>query len=73
MYVSVKYEQDGKWGTREYTYYSKLNLFPGQAVIAPTANNPKQLAIVTKANLPEPTFKCKEITELWKEDENAGD
>lgn len=65
MYVSVKYERDGKWGTQEYTYYSKLNLFPGQAVIAPTVNNPNQLAIVSQTNLPKPNFKCREITEVW--------
>lgn len=73
MYVAVKYEQDGKWSNKEYTYKTDLNLCEGVAVIAPTAKNPKQLAIISRINLPEPTFKCKEITELWKEDENAGD
>ena len=73
MYVAVKYEQDGKWSNKEYTYKTDLNLCEGMAVIAPTANNQKQVAIVSKTNLQEPTFKCKEIADLWKDDENAGD
>ena len=38
-------------------------LVQGDLVIAPTAKNPRQRALVKEINLPKPAFVCREITE----------
>lgn len=56
--VKVQYykgEINGYMG-REYTYRTDLPLKEGDRVIAPTAKDPVQRAIVTQVNLPESTI-----------------
>ena len=62
MIVKVKYykgEINGYAG-RDYTYRTSLPLQVGDHVIAPTAKEPNQRAIVTEINLPESV-----IDERW--------
>lgn len=63
IYVSVKYWKSGFYGGAEYTYKTALPLAPNDKVIAATAKEPRQRAIVTKINVPAPSFPCKEIAE----------
>lgn len=72
-YYEVQYKQgDNAWSERAYTYFSKLDLLLGQRVYAPTYKNPKQEARVFAVNVPEPSFTCKEITEVMPEGEDDG-
>lgn len=63
IHVSVKYWKSGFYGGSEYAYKTALPLAPNDKVIAPTAKEPRQRAIVTKINVAAPSFPCKEITE----------
>lgn len=65
MFVSVKYKIDEThFGERSYTYHTELPLHNGELVIAPTARNPKQIAVVCGIKMPQPSFACREITEM---------
>lgn len=64
MFVKVMYLKDnGYYSGGGYAYSTKLPLVQGDLVIAPTAKNPRQRALVKEINLPKPTFVCREITE----------
>ena len=71
-FVSVKYKQDERWSDKSYTYCANLDLHLGERVNAPTVKNPKQEALVVGVNMPEPPFKCREITELWTDEVEGG-
>lgn len=64
MYVRVMYykpEANGYSG-REYTYFTQMPLQEGDKVIAPTAKEPEQKAMVTEVNISET-----EISPEWKD------
>ena len=64
MYVRVQYyKETGFYAGGRYTYRTDLFLNEGDKVIAPTVGNPRQRAVVTDLDVPEPSFACKEITE----------
>lgn len=64
MFVKVMYLKDnGYYSGSGYAYSTKLPLVQGDLVIAPTAKNPRQRALVKEINLPKPAFVCREITE----------
>lgn len=64
MYVKVMYYKDESngYGGREYTYTTLLALKEGDKVIAPTAKEPRQKALVTEINVP-----VEEIDEAWRD------
>lgn len=67
MFVKVCYwneAYDGYSG-RDYAYTTSLPLKVGDKVIAPTAKNAEQRAMVTAVDLPKPPFACKEITRYY--------
>lgn len=71
-FVEVIYtDSDGVNNGRAYTYKTKLDLRLGQKVIAPTYRNSRQTATVTAVNCQNPQFKCKEITEVAPEEDEA--
>lgn len=64
MFVEVQYYKGtGFYAGAKYTYETRLGLLPGDKVIAPTVNEPRQRAIVKEVNLAAPRFPCREITE----------
>lgn len=64
MYVKVQYYKAfDMYAGRLYTYKTELALEPGDQVIAPTFNEPRQKAVVREINVDKPTFDCREITE----------
>lgn len=64
MFVKVMYlKENGYYSGCGYAYSTKLPLVQGDLVIAPTAKNPRQRALVKEINLPKPAFVCREITE----------
>lgn len=70
MYVKVQYYKgNGIYGGAAYTYETKLALEQTDKVIAPTAKEPRQRAIVTLCGVDKPAFACKEITEYDPEGE----
>ena len=69
IYVTVQYYKGGFYGGNHYTYKTALPLAPADKVIAPTAKEPRQRAIVKEINVPAPSFPCKEITEYDPEQE----
>lgn len=70
MYVKVQYYKgNGIYGGAAYSYETKLALEPMDKVIAPTATEPRQRAIVTICGVDKPAFACKEITEYDLESE----
>lgn len=69
IYVTVQYYKGGYYGGAHYTYKTALPLAPEDKVIAPTAKEPRQRAIVKAINVPAPSFPCKEITEYDPEQE----
>lgn len=74
MYVSIRYYKSpaGVYAGAEYTYHTDLPLKVGDKVITPTVKEPRQRGIVTKVNVPQPSFPCKDITEYDVQDGNAG-
>lgn len=72
MYVAVRYYKgNGIYAGREYGYHTGMLLVEGDKVIAPTAKEPRQRAIVTRICIDPPGFACKEITEYDPEGEVA--
>lgn len=74
MYVSVFYREDASEGYRAgraYTYETDLPLKPLDKVIAPTAKNPEQRAMVVDIDLPEPPFPCKKVEKMDMGDNTA--
>lgn len=70
MYVAVKYYKGGGfYAGREYVYHTELLLCEGDKVIAPTAREERQRAIVTDICIDQPGFQCREITEYDPEGE----
>lgn len=64
MFVKVMYLKDsGYYSGRSYAYSTNLPLVQGDLVIAPTAKNDRQRALVNEVNVPAPPFACREITE----------
>lgn len=64
MFVKVKYYKGGgAYYGGEYCYETSLPLEAGDQVIAPTAREERQRAIVTAVNAAKPPFPCKTITE----------
>ena len=66
MFVSVVYfhpEYEGYSG-KAYTYQTALPLTVGAKVIAPTAKNPDQRALVTMVDVDKPPFECREIVRM---------
>ncbi len=64
MFITVFYHDDvlnGYKTGRAYTYDTQLPLKVGDKVIAPTAKNPEQRAIVAEVDVPTPPFVCKVI------------
>lgn len=71
-YVEVKYTtSDGVTGGRSYTYKTRLDLRLGQKVYAPTYRSDRSEAVVVAVNCPEPPFRCKEITVVMPEEDEA--
>ena len=70
-FYEIKYlNPDGTQSARSYTYFSRKDLSLGQKVVAPTFKNERQVGVVFAVNVPEPTFKCREITEIVPEGED---
>ena len=70
MYVNVKYYKgNGVYSGARYTYMTGLPLEVGDKVIAPTANELRQRAVVTDVFVEPPAFRCREITEYDSEGE----
>ena len=69
IYVQVKYWKSGFYGGAEYTYKTALPLATNDKVIAPTAKEPRQRAIVMLCGVEKPAFACREITEYDPEGE----
>lgn len=70
MYVAVKYYKgNGIYAGREYVYHSDILLCVGDKVIAPTAKEARQRAIVTDICIDAPGFRCREIEEFDPEGE----
>ena len=65
MFVTVRYYKPliGAYAGNDYTYETQMALVRGDKVIAPTAKEPRNRAIVTAVNVEAPEFACKEITE----------
>ena len=64
MFVKVKcYKGGGAYFGGEYCYETSLPLETGDQVIAPTAREARQRAIVTAVKVGKPPFPCKSITE----------
>ena len=69
MYVNVQYYKGaGFYSGRPYVYRTELPLEVGDKVIAPTAKEPRQRAIVTEVQVAAPVFECREITEYDPDD-----
>ena len=73
MFVSVVYydEFTNSFKARPYTYKTDLPVVPGQVICAPVKNRgtgemEDKRAMVVDINLPEPSFPCNEITQMWK-------
>lgn len=69
-FVEVVYDDSNGVSKKSYTYRTMLDLRLGQKVICPTYRNPRQVATVTAVNCLEPSFACKEITEIVAETED---
>lgn len=76
MFVSVGYYDERLQGfkTSGYSYETALPLEVGNVVAAPVKNRgtgavEDKKAVVLAVNLPEPSFKCSEITQMWTEAE----
>lgn len=77
MYISVKYWKDELQGFagNAYTYKTKLAFLQvGDKVAAPvkirgTSAVEDRKAVVVDIGVPEPSFPCSTITEMWKEPE----
>lgn len=64
MYVKVQYYKSGGfYAGGRYAYLTRLPLEIGDKVIAPTAKEERQKAIVTDVCVEPPAFPCREITE----------
>ena len=64
MYVKVQYYKGGGfYSGGHYAYLTKLPLEVGDKVIAPTAKEPRQRAIVTQVCVEPPAFECRVIEE----------
>lgn len=64
MYVKVQYYKgNGFYAGGRYVYITRLPLETGDKVIAPTAREERQRAIVTDVMVEPPDFACREITE----------
>lgn len=64
MYVAVRYYKgNGIYAGPRYVYHTGLLLIKGDKVIAPTAREERQRAIVTEVCVEPPDFACREITE----------
>jgi hypothetical protein len=70
MFIKVQYYKAfDLYAGRLYTYKTELAVEPGDKVIAPTYNEPKQKAVVREIDVPEPEFVCREIMEFDPEGE----
>lgn len=69
MFVNVKYYDvlANAYASRPYAYFTSLHLKVGDVVLAPTAKAPDgSRSIVCAVDVPEPAFKCKEITKYYE-------
>lgn len=70
MFIKVQYYKAfDLYAGRLYTYKTELAVEPGDKVIAPTYNEPRQKAVVREINVEKPVFDCREITEFDPEGE----
>lgn len=67
MFVSVKFfnYMSNAYVGMAYTYRTQMDLKPGDLVCCPTPKDPAARAMVVDVDVPEPKFKCKEITRIY--------